>query len=96
MAIFGAPVGLSNPGDAALRSALEMIELLERLEAVHFRHLDVEEHEGERLAAQRVDRGTPVLRGGDAMAEQLEAAREEQPVDLVVVDDQQPGRGTRA
>jgi class 3 adenylate cyclase len=29
MAIFGAPVGLSNPGDAAVRSALEMIEMIE-------------------------------------------------------------------
>ncbi len=67
-------------------------ELLEHLEAVHLRHLHVEEHEVEALAAQHLERHAPVLRGCGLVALLLEAAREQQPVDLVVVDDQEPGR----
>src|SRR6185437_6153920 len=68
--------------------------LLEHLEAIHFRHLDIEECEVERLAAQRLERDTAVLDGGDAMAEQFEVARQQQAVDLVVVDDEQSSAAT--
>jgi hypothetical protein len=73
-----------------------VLKLLKDLEAIHLGHFHVEEQEIERLAAQRLQRDTPVLGAGDAVSLLLEAARQEQPVDLVVVDDQQPGAAASA
>ena len=73
------------------RSCGSAVELLEHLEAVHLRHLDVEQQQVERLASQHLQRDAAVLGERDAMPQQLEAARQQQPVDLVVVDDQQAG-----
>ena len=74
------------------RSCGSAVELLEHLEAVHLRHLHVEQQQVERFAPQHLERDAAVLGRGDAVALQLEAARQQQPVDLVVVDDQQARR----
>jgi hypothetical protein len=63
---------------------------LEHFEAVHFRHLHVEQHEVEALAVQHLQRDSPVLGGSHRMSLQLEVPREQQAIDLVVVDDEQP------
>ncbi len=73
-----------------------VLQLLEHLEAVHLGHFHVEEQEVEALAPQHVERDASVLRRRDAVALQLQAARQQQPVDLVVVDDEQPGAADSA
>ena len=64
-------------------------QLLEDLEAGHLRHLHVEQQQVERLGAQHLERDPAVLGAVDLVALQLEAALQQQPVDLVVVGDQQ-------
>ena len=64
-------------------------DLFEDLEAVHLRHLDVEQDEVEGLAPQPVEGDPSVLGKLDAMALRLDAAGEQEPVHLVVVDNEQ-------
>ena len=72
------------------RSCRSLLHLREHLEPVDLRHFHVEQQEIEAVAPQHLQRHAPVLGGRDAVALQLEIAREEQPVDLVVVGHQQP------
>src|ERR1700746_3723304 len=73
------------------------LELLEDTVAVELRHQDVEQDEVEPLASQQLERFRAVLREHDGVPVMLEPAAEQQPVDPVVVGDQdRAGSGSRA
>ena len=77
------------------RVAPDRADALEHLIAVHLGHQDVEQHDVDGLADQRLERLAPVLRGHDAVAVALEAAPEQRLFRAIVVDDED-GRGCSA
>ena len=90
------PFERGRDDDGQVAQLQVVLQLLEYLEAVHLRHLHVEQEQVERFAPKHLERDAAVLRGRDAVTLLLQAARQEQPVDLVVVDDEQPGAAASA
>ena len=64
-------------------------ELLQHLEPIHLWHLEIEQQQVERLPPQHLERHPSVLGRGDAVPHELQIARQQQPVDLVIVDDEE-------
>ena len=68
---------------------------LHQVEAVHVGHLEVEQHQVEALGAQLLERHAAAVGARHVVTEEIEHARQHQPVDLVVVHHQQ-ARAARA
>jgi hypothetical protein len=74
--------------DRRPRAALAPADVLGRLEAVHPRHLDVEQDDGEVLAEQRAQRLLAAVGGHEAHLERLEDGGQREQVLGPVVDQQ--------
>ena len=70
---------------------MRLLDALEQLQAVHSRHLDVEEREIEAPVGKRVQRGLAALRGANVVILVLEDALERAANRGVVVDDEDAG-----
>jgi hypothetical protein len=66
--------------------------LLKHLVTVHLGHLDIQQNQVKRPGMQHFQCLAPVLSHLDSMALLLQAATQEQAVDLVIVYNQQPTR----
>ena len=69
------------------------LELLEHREAIELGHFDVEQQQVEWFLSQPLQRYAAVLGERDVVSEQLDAARQQQAIDLVVVCDQHARTG---
>jgi hypothetical protein len=78
--------------DRRARAALAPADVLRRLEAVHARHLNVEQHDGEVLVQQRAQRLLARARRDQAHVERLEHGGQREQVLRPVVDEQDGGR----
>ena len=78
--------------DRRARAAFAPADVLRRLEAVHARHLDVEQHDGEILVEQRAQRLLARARRHEPHIERFEHGGQREQVLGPVVDEQDGGR----